>query len=162
MEHSRPGHAFPRRRGTAARALAAWAPLAAILLAGCMAPREPSTGSPLPLTETRWLLSELDGQAVAASPAERMPELSFAAEDARITGFTGCNHLSGSYTLDGDRLRFSEFATTQRACLDTAVDQLEQRFVNTLQRIDRFGVSGGVLILYHEDEAVARFTAGDS
>ena len=63
---------------------------------------------PVTLAGTGWTLPG------AANPTAA-PRLEFSAA-GRVTGYTGCNMLTGSYTYDGDRLEVVA-ATTKRACL---------------------------------------------
>jgi heat shock protein HslJ len=55
---------------------------------------------------TEWRLTRL-----ASSP-----HLLFDPATRRVSGFTGCNRLSGGYTVEGDRLTFGPMATTRMAC----------------------------------------------
>jgi len=71
----------------------------------------------------------------------------------RVNGFSGCNRLTGGYTLDGNRLTLSQTAGTLMACpngMDTErafLDALRQ--VNTVkvtrQHLDAFDASGKFL-----------------
>jgi heat shock protein HslJ len=130
-------------------------------LAGCASPREPSSSHAQPLTETRWLLTEILGRQVVTPADGRLPDLRFDLADARVGGYTGCNVLTGTYSLDGDRLRFeSPLATTRRACVDSAVAQQETDLLEAIERTRRFALVGDVLTFYDGVRAVARFTAG--
>jgi heat shock protein HslJ len=52
--------------------------------------------------------------------------------DGRFTGHTSCNTMNGSYTLDGDRIRFSPPATTRMACAELQREQ-EDRILTALE-----------------------------
>lgn len=52
--------------------------------------------------------------------------------DGRFTGHTSCNSMNGSYTLDGDRIRFSPPATTRMACAELQREQ-EDRILTALE-----------------------------
>ncbi len=54
-------------------------------------------------------------------------------EDSRVTGSTGCNSLSGSYTATGTTITFSPLVTTRRACLAPALNNQETKFTSALQ-----------------------------
>lgn len=54
-------------------------------------------------------------------------------ENGRVTGSTGCNSLSGSYTATGTHLTFSPLVTTRRACLAPALNAQEAKFTKALQ-----------------------------
>lgn len=53
--------------------------------------------------------------------------------DGRITGSTGCNNLSGSYTATSTTITFAPLVTTRRACLAPALNAQETRFTTALQ-----------------------------
>jgi heat shock protein HslJ len=52
--------------------------------------------------------------------------------DGRFTGHTSCNTMNGSYTLDGDRIRFGPPATTRMACAELQREQ-EDRILTALE-----------------------------
>lgn len=54
-------------------------------------------------------------------------------ENGKVTGSTGCNSLSGSYTATGTHLTFSPLVTTRRACLAPALNAQEAKFTEALQ-----------------------------
>lgn len=110
----------------------------------------------LKLTGVRWKLTELQGQPVQATEPDKTPYLEFTA-DNRVTGFAGCNQFTGAYETKGLRLNFQPMATTQKACLNGAI---EQQFLATIQGIDNYTVNENGLAFYKaRTAALARFTA---
>ena len=103
-----------------------------------------------------WKLVELEGAAVVAL---HEPHLRLLARDERFAGGTGCNRMTGGYTLAGDRLRIVTPATTRVACTDRTAAALEQTFLQALERVDAFTVQRDRLILYAGTAPVARFAA---
>ena len=61
----------------------------------------------------------------ASSP--HYPTIAF--EDARASGYDGCNAWFAPVTQDGERLRFQVAATTRRACEAGAGADAERRFL---------------------------------
>jgi putative lipoprotein len=54
-------------------------------------------------------------------------------DQGRISGFSGCNRYTGSYTLDGDTLAIKpDVAMTRMACLSDDVAQQEAAFTQAL------------------------------
>lgn len=82
-------------------------------LAACAAPGGPASGAASPasaaLGGTRWI-------GVADLPASTAPRLEFL-DGGRVTGYTGCNMLSGTWRQEGGEVRFGTLVTTKRACL---------------------------------------------
>jgi copper homeostasis protein (lipoprotein) len=123
-------------------------------------PRE-SCGNPLadsPLRGTYWKLVRLSGTPVRVAEAQPEPHLIFAGDEPRISGSGGCNRVTGSFELDGDKLHLGRMAGTMMACL-TGMEQ-EQRFLQSLAKVERYRISGSHLEMLDAAGAViARFEA---
>ena len=66
-----------------------------------------------------WRLVSMPGQLPATIDALTQPaNVQF--ESGRVTGFNGCNRLTGSYTLNGNRIQLGTLAVTQMACVEPA------------------------------------------
>ena len=143
MEEGRP----PRNTLVVERFIAVW-------------PRE-SCGTTLaeaPLRGTYWKLVRLGDEPVAAATKQREAHLVFSSDEARVAGSGGCNRVTGSFELDGDRLRFGRMASTRMSCPD-GMDQ-EQRFLKALEHVERYRTRGSHLELLGATGAViARFEA---
>ena len=112
-----------------------------------------------PLRGTYWKLVRLGDNPVAAATNRREPHLIFAADALRVAGSDGCNRMTGSLELDGDRLRFGRMASTQMACVDNN-DQQTRFFSEALKHVERYRIRGSHLELLDETGAVrARFEA---
>ena len=105
--------------------LIATAAIALLIPAAAVADETPAPSMPasspdptvtLPLEGMRWHLRQYraeDGEMAGASD-----EAWIRLDGGALTGSTGCNDLSGSYTLDGDTLTFSGITPTEASCLD--------------------------------------------
>lgn len=120
-------------RGARAAALAC-----AVAASACGAPAIEAQPVPPSLEGTRWIA------AGAKSDAQDATRLEFARE-GRVSGFTGCNRLSGSYVIEQDRLEVVA-ATTKRACLD-AGGEAERKFLAVLADRPTVRVEGRRLVL---------------
>ena len=114
------------------------------LLAGCaLAPSPEQPPLAVDLVETRWRLTEVDGKPVADQRGSREPHLFFAREGARVTGFSGCNTLSGTYQRSsGDGLVFGPVAMTRMACLSPEANAMEAGLVKGLAQVARYRIVG--------------------
>ena len=90
------------------------------------------------LEGTRWIAADPGGDVRIAA------RLEFTAE-GRVNGFTGCNRLSGSYRLEGDRLEVLA-ATTKRGCLGPAGD-MEAKLLAVLADRPRVRLDARELVL---------------
>lgn len=97
-----------------------------------------------PLADTQWRLIELDGRAPI--PAGEPLNLRFASGD-QAGGNSGCNIYGGSYRATDTTLTFGALASTQRACLDPALNDQETAFYQALDAVVAYALVGGQLVL---------------
>jgi copper homeostasis protein (lipoprotein) len=113
-------------------------------------PSSPTGNRTLPTLQGQsWRLQALqDGKGPALPKApDQPPELELAADSDRLSGSGGCNRLMGGYQLKGERLRFSQLASTPMACPEAAM-AFEQRYVRGLERVRRWSIDGNTLLLW--------------
>lgn len=99
---------------------------------------------------------EDDPGAAAGAPSlegvpwalESGPSMSF--EDGKVSGSTGCNRFTTSYTQDGDTLEIATPATTRMACAPPA-DAAEREFLAALERVEGWRIDNGELALVDGD-----------
>ena len=70
------------------------------------------------LENTYWKLIALGDAAVEVANQQREPHLVLNSETHRVSGFGGCNRLTGSYTLNRDSLTFGQVVGTMMACVE--------------------------------------------
>ena len=80
------------------------------------------------LAGTQWEILSIDGQSVEAADE---PLLISFGHDGRVSGSTGVNQLTASYSLTADYLTFGPLATTRRAGSPALMEQ-EHRVVASL------------------------------
>jgi copper homeostasis protein (lipoprotein) len=115
-------------------------------------------GATEPLQETYWRLTRIEGKPVVLREKQREPNLVFGSGQNRLSGFTGCNRLMGSYHLNGEQLTFQGVASTRMACLDGM--DIEQAFLSALGKVRKWKIEGQHLDLNDENgNQIARFEA---
>jgi heat shock protein HslJ len=119
------------------------------------AAQTPTTGRNEPLERTYWRATELVGKPAPPPPPEPTRETHLQFDAGRVSGSDGCNLLTGSYHLNGDRITFSQMAGTQMACINTG--GTEDLFRDVLKRASRLTVTGDRLELF--DAAGTRLAA---
>jgi heat shock protein HslJ len=67
--------------------------------------------------------------------------------DGTVSGDTGCNTFSGSYTVSGPAITFGAMATTLRACTDPSLSAQEQAYLAALAKTTGYQISGDQLAL---------------
>ncbi len=100
---------------------------------------------PTPLDAMTWRLTHLGTERVVRPAGARPVTLHFDEAATRVTGSTGCNSLTGTYTLDGDALSFGPVATTKMFCRESA--DLENDVLAILSRTASHRIVGTVLEL---------------
>jgi copper homeostasis protein (lipoprotein) len=110
------------------------------------------------LQEMYWKLTRVENQPVMVGPGQREPHLIFRKEKNQLSGFSGCNNMSGTYKLNGDELTFRPIAATRMACLKGG--ETESALFKALDRVRRWKILGQHLELYDAGGALlARFEA---
>ncbi|HET9040473.1 MAG TPA: META domain-containing protein [Gemmatimonadales bacterium] len=106
------------------------------------------------LEGTQWRLVEIGGQpSPPGADSARHPGFTLLSEGRKIQGSAGCNRMTGTYELDGTKLKFGPMATTRMACPAMAT---ETAFLKALDATTRYELSGTSLTLFGGDTAVAR------
>jgi len=117
-----------------------------------------SSASSEPLENTYWKLIRLDNGPVTVASQQNEPHFILNSETRRISGSGGCNRLTGSYELNGDRLKFSQMVGTMMACPEAM--ETERAFLQALGRVNTWKIAGKQLeLLDAGGTIVARFEA---
>jgi heat shock protein HslJ len=117
--------------------------LLALFVMSCKSAKEKNTNL---ITEKHWKLKTLEGKEIMNDSENRDIHFTLSAKENRVTGFTGCNSLFGTYTLEeGNSIRFSSLGSTKMACLDG--DFREQDLLNVFNTADNYTIVKGVLSL---------------
>ena len=121
------------------------AAVALVLITGCEAGDEQAAQGPAALEGTPWMLVDgldVDGWEDVA------PSASFAG--GTLSGSSGCNRYSTSYTLDGDALELGPLVGTKMACAPPA-DRVEAAYRAALERAATWRVADDELTLLDAD-----------
>lgn len=94
-----------------------------------------------------WKLIVLEGQEVEmAENQEREIFFTLKADDKTVSGFAGCNSITGEYEVEeGNRIRFTNMGITMMICPDVAVDESE--FMQVFELTDNYTINNDTLSL---------------
>jgi len=123
-----------------------------MLLLACGGHPEPREPSPAGLTGVNWRLVTLG----EISPVQSSTgiDLSLLLTDNReASGYSGCNQFRGTYTQNGDTLRFGPLTSTRVACVGS--QRLEQRYFEVLAAANRYQVTPDSLTLFQGKAPIA-------
>jgi heat shock protein HslJ len=100
-----------------------------------------SKNEEIAFTDTKWKLVKLMGKDITDSEAF----ISFATEENRVFGNSGCNTFNGSYKIENNtQITFSKVASTMMACPDMTI---EDQFMKVLNTADNFSLNGNTMTL---------------
>lgn len=109
-----------------------------------------------PLAGTKWVLVSLSGQPKPKTMQEAF--IHFDEEKSAAYGSSGCNRMTGKYSLEGAQLRIGPMAGTRMACDEVSM-KLEQAFHKALADADGYSISGSRLELKQGENVLAIFLA---
>jgi heat shock protein HslJ len=109
------------------------------------------------LEDTRWILKELNGKSIEISQQKAI-YVQFNSADQTVTGFGGCNSLSGSFSKNGATIQ-SELASTRMFCEGKMDD--ESAFLKILGQPGKYKVEKHMLLVETDKQQVAILHAED-
>jgi heat shock protein HslJ len=123
------------------------------------APKPPSAGNSAAaaLENIKWRLVELGGNPAEAGRGPGA-QITFSSKDHTIAANTGVNALSGTYSMDGERLSIAPGPMTRMAGSEPLMNQ-ERAFIDALKRVTSYRASGNTLELVDGDVVLVRLEA---
>jgi heat shock protein HslJ len=104
--------------------------------------------TPAPMTGTMWYLNSfVDAQGQIWGPVPTNPISLQFTDDGKVSGNAGCNSYSGTYTVSGNSISMSGFATTLMYCGDPGVMDLESTYLAVLPTMKVYKIRGNELTL---------------
>lgn len=110
---------------------------------GLVADAAPQTAAASALAGSAWRLEDLAGAGVL----DRVEATLEFREPGKLAGNGSCNRFSGAVEVSGSSLRVGPLVATRRACVE-AVSRQEERYLEALERIERFAIDGSTLRLW--------------
>ena len=99
------------------------------------------------LENTYWKLVRIGERSVGAVDPKSELHVRLDRSGQRVSGSGGCNRFTGGYTLDGDRITFTNLATTRMSCPEATMQQ-ERAYFGALSPAGRWRIDGQRLELY--------------
>jgi|GEM_PF-1253698 len=139
--------------------------LSTLLVVSCQAsstissstvPPPPTADTVVPTAElrnTRWVLRQLNGQAVPA-PTNAEPYVLLRSTELSAEGNGSCNRFHGPFALRAEGLlRFGDLASTRMGCASPTDNDTENGFMRALAATRTYRISGDTLRLFGEAAA---------
>ncbi len=102
------------------------------------------------LTGEEWVVVQADGVETGRT---EWPSLRFTA-DGDLMVRAGCSTLRATYELTGEGFAVAPLTTTAQGCADTGAEAKDQQFFTLLERVDRFSIDDGSLVLHALDHPI--------
>ena len=133
--------------------------LAAVMLAGCSTTEAPSNNAPL--ENTYWKLMTMGGDDVKSPEGAREIQFTLNADTHRVAGFSGCNNMMGAYTVEQNKIVFSNMGGTRMFCENTM--DIEKRVHEMFSNATAWKISGKSLELIDSyGRPIATFESRDT
>lgn len=129
----------------------------ALLVFSCATKKVSQQDSASTHLQGRWLLTlfAYGGKDFAELFAQRRPELEFNAAENKVAGSTGCNRLTGNYTIQGESFRFGPgMGLTRMACPGFN----ESEFLAALNQVNRYRLQDNQLQFYNDSTLIMVYT----
>ena len=116
-----------------------------------------------PLTEsdilygTMWILTELRGMETVADTSRQPVHIQLTAEGSKVSGYGGCNRMTGSFAVNADTLIFGHMAATKMAC--PSGTDIEMALFEALDQALTYTIKDEVLTINSDVAVLARFKA---
>lgn len=108
---------------------------------GCSGP-----SSTAQLENTYWKLMAVGSTPVETVEGAREIHIVFNSQNLRVSGFTGCNRMTGGYRIEGEKMELSNVAGTMMACVGSGMET-EQRVHAMLGKVAGWKITGETLQL---------------
>ncbi|OUR93208.1 hypothetical protein A9Q87_05855 [Flavobacteriales bacterium 34_180_T64] len=77
--------------------------------------------------------------------------LEFDSKTNKVSGFSGCNNFTGTYSIDGSHISVSQLITTQAFC-KPKINQFERKFLEYLTNASSYKIVNDELILIRDNK----------
>jgi heat shock protein HslJ len=108
-----------------------------------------------PLTETKWILSNLNEKVINKNDEGLVSFIVFSADNT-FKGFAGCNKFQGTYKIENGKLTCSDVGATKMECEN---NNNEEEFLKTLKKVVSFKIVKNQLMIKDKSKTIAVFEA---
>ncbi len=105
------------------------------------------------MTTNKSLSGDYEIKVLGEDDLEIPLSISFNETKQSISGFSGCNRFFGSYKIKGNTISLSQIGMTKMMC-KVSVNQIEQRFINALNSVNKFQITDTGLALHNDSEVL--------
>lgn len=130
---------------------------AAIMLLSCNSSKETMKGT-TPLYNTKWALKKIYNNG-KEEPVNTKAFIRFDQEKGSAGGNGSCNSFGSTATINGNEVSFKNIFSTKMYC--EQVQQVENNFLRSLEKINRYEIRDRSLFLYRDKQLLLEFAAAE-
>ena len=109
-----------------------------------------SAETPISITDREWKAIVIENEKLEQLTTDKLPAMKLS--EGKVTGFSSCNRMHGTYTMEKDKITFSQMAVTKMLCVDT--QEIESKFLKALSEVKSWKEEKGKLHLLNENKQV--------
>jgi heat shock protein HslJ len=83
------------------------------------------------ITDKEWVAIEIDNKKIELSEVNQFPRLKLS--EGKISGFSACNRMNGTYTMEKEKISFGSIAVTKMLCFET--QDIETKYLKALTEV---------------------------
>ena len=127
----------------------------AIFFASCASSKK-NQAEAMPLYNTKWLLKKIyTGDNIENVQTKAF--IRFIKENNSAGGNGSCNSFGSTASVSENNISFKNVFSTKMYCEE--VQKIENSFLGSLEKINRFEIKGKTLLLYYDKEMLLEFLA---
>lgn len=126
-----------------------------LVFAGCNTSNRSAGGSEELLTKNTWILKTIYQQTDTLRVTDPVAFLHFDTTKKTAGGKGGCNSYGSQYSLDKERVNFSNSYSTKMYCKE--FQHIEDKYFEALAKVNRYQVSSLGLVLYNGEQPLLEF-----
>jgi len=102
------------------------------------------------ITDKQWIAVEIGNEKMEQLSAERFPTLKLS--ESRMMGYSSCNRMTGTYTIEKDKITFGAIAITKMLCMDTR--DIEDKYLKAFSDVKLWKYEQDKLYFLNEKKQV--------
>ena len=126
------------------------------LFASSCAACEESQKAETSLYDTKWSLKKIHTKD-SVQNVQTSAFIKFNKEKSSAGGNGSCNSFGSNAVISGNAIAFKNIFSTKMYCEE--VQQIENGFLGTLEKVNKYEIKDKNLLLYHDKELMLEFTA---
>jgi len=116
------------------------------------------TNATTPLYNTKWVLKKIYNNGKEET-VNTKAFIRFDREKGSAGGNGSCNSFGSNATITGQEVSFKNIFSTKMYC--EQVQQIENNFLGSLEKINRYEIKDDSLFLYRDKQLLLQFVASD-